>query len=414
MTAPIEDRLAEAGLPALTRLAWVEIDLEALANNLRLARTLVPQRTRLCAVVKADAYGHGLVPAARAFAAAGADLLAVATLEEGLQLRAGGILTPVLILFPLPAGAAAEAARAQLDVVATDRESAARLIAESLPSDRLLRVHLEVETGLQRGGVQPDEAGQVAAALTAAPGIELGGLWSHLASPHDAAFSAIQRRRFEDAARSVANEGLDAPPFHLDASGGLLYGTGASADVVRPGLMLYGVAPAVPPGAAFSAAGAEVAARLIPAMSLHARPLRVASVPEGAPVGYGGLWTAPRDSRIATLPLGYGDGFSRTYQPGSEALVRGRRVPLVGSVAMDAIEADVTDVPGVSTEDEFVLLGTQGRESITADDLARRRNTIAWEVLTGITPRLTRVYHAAAGLKGVRTLAGETLVEMQP
>ena len=149
-------------------------------------------------------------------------------------------------------------------------------------------------------------------------------------------------------------------------------------------------------------------------MSVHAHPLRVAEVPEGAPVGYGGQWTAPRDSRVATLPIGYGDGFVRTYQPGSEALVRGRRVPLVGSVAMDAIEVDVTDVPGVSGDDEFVLLGSQDGQQITADDLARRRNTIAWEVLTGMTPRLTRVYHAAAGLKGVRTLAGETLVERQP
>jgi alanine racemase len=414
VTAPIEERLAEAGLPALTRLGWVEIDLDALANNLRLVRTLVPARTRVCAVVKADAYGHGLVPVARTLAAARADMLAVATLEEGLQLRAAGISAPVLILFPLPAGAAGEAAHAQLDVVATDRQSAERLIRESIPAGCLLRVHLEVETGLQRGGVQPAEAGDVGAALAAAPRIELGGMWSHLASSHDPAFSAIQRRRFEDAARSLANAGLEAPTFHLDASGGLLYGTGASADVVRPGLMLYGVAPAVPSDAGFSPAGAHVAEQLRPVMSLHARPLRVATVPAGAPVGYGGLWTAPRDSRVATLPVGYGDGFARTYQPGGEALVRGQRVPLVGSVAMDAIEADVTDVPGVSTEDEFVLLGPQGNERITADDLARRRNTIAWEVLTGITPRLTRVYHAAAGLKGVRTLAGETLVGKQP
>ncbi len=414
VTAPIAERLAAVGLPPLTRPAWVEIDVDALANNLRLVRTLIPERTGVCAVVKADAYGHGLVPAARTFVAAGTDLLAVATLEEGLQLRAAGITTPTLILFPVPFGAAVEAARSRLDVVATDRESAERLIRETIPAGRLLRVHLEVETGLQRGGVLPAEAGAVAARLSAAPGIELGGLWSHLASSHDAAFSATQRQRFEEAARSLANAGLDPPAFHLDATGGLLYGTGAFADLVRPGLMLYGVAPAVPSGASFSPAGAEVAARLRPAMSVHAHPLRVAEVPQGAPVGYGGQWTAPRDSRVATLPIGYGDGFVRTYQPGSEALVRGRRVPLVGSVAMDAVEVDVTDVPGVSGDDEFVLLGSQDGEQITADDLARRRNTIAWEVLTGMTPRLTRVYHAAAGLKGVRTLAGETLVERQP
>jgi alanine racemase len=410
----IEERLAVAGLPSLTRLAWVEVDLEALASNLLLVRELIPSRTRVAAVVKADAYGHGLEMAARTFVAAGADALCVATLEEGVRVRSAAISAPVIVLFPVPAGATRIATQNDLQVVATDSASADRLIPTLPPRGRLLRVHLEVETGLQRGGVLPAEAAAVAQALSSAPGIELAGLWSHLASPADAQFTARQRARFEEAMRSVSLAGVDPLTYHLDASGGLFFGTGAALDMVRPGLCLYGVAPALPEGAAFSSSGAAAAARLRPAMSLHARPLRIADVAAGEPVGYGGAWTAPRDSRIATLPIGYGDGYARTSQPGAEALVRGQRVPIIGNIAMDALHVDVTDVPGVLAADEFVLLGGQGEQRISADDLARRRNTIAWEVLTSVTARLTRVYDAAAGLKGVRTLAGETLVEEQP
>jgi alanine racemase len=149
------------------------------------------------------------------------------------------------------------------------------------------------------------------------------------------------------------------------------------------------------------------AERLRPAMALKCMPLRVATFPAGTAVGYGGTWVAQRESVVATLPVGYGDGFARAYQPGGQALVRGRRVPLVGTVAMDAVMADVTEIEGVTTDDEFVLLGDQGDESITANELARLRNTIPWEVVTGMSFRLPRVYHAASVLKGLRTLAGE-------
>jgi len=175
---------------------------------------------------------------------------------------------------------------------------------------------------------------------------------------------------------------------------------------VRPGLVLYGMPPdgfPVAPRVAAAIAG------LRPAMTLKARPLRVAALPAGEAVGYGGLWTAERPSVVATLPVGYGDGWARAYGGRTQALVRGRRVPLVGSVAMDAVMADVTDVPGVTTQDEFVLLGDQGRERITAADLAHVRTTISWEVLASMSARVARVYHASTGLTGLRTLAGEHL-----
>lgn len=409
-SAPIEERLAAAGLPALPRLAWLEIDTRAMAHNLRTIRGLVGPATNVAAVVKSDGYGHGLEVAARTFADAGADLLCVATLDEALVLRRAGIRAPVLVLYPVPRGAVPAAADAEFQVVVTDAADAAALTEAQLPEGRILHVHLEIETGLQRGGIAPESAAAVAAKLSLAPGIELAGLWSHLASSHDPAFSARQRRRLEDAAGFLSAAGLDLPTLHLDATGGLFYGTGASLQLVRPGLGLYGELPAVPGGRAFSQAGATAAAQLRPAMTLKARAVRIMDVAAGSPVGYGGLWTAPRPSRVATLPVGYGDGYVRTYQPGAEALVRGRRVPVVGSIAMDAVEVDVTQIPDVDSTDEFVLLGAQGRDRITASELARRRNTIAWEVLAGMAWRLTRVYDAAAGPSGVRTLAGETLV----
>ena len=409
-SSPIEERLAAAGLPALPRLAWLEIDTLALAHNLHVVRGLVGPATRVAAVVKADGYGHGLEVAARTFAAAGADLLCVATLDEAMSLRRGGVGAPILVLYPVPRGAAAAAAQAELQVVVTEAADAAALTEARLPEGRLLRVHLEIETGLQRGGIAPEAAASVAAKLALAPGIELAGLWSHLASSHDPEFSARQRRRLEEAADFLTAAGLDLPTLHLDATGGLFYGTGASLELVRPGLGLYGELPVVPGRRAFGQTGAAAAAELRPAMTLKARALRIVDVAAGSPVGYGGLWTAPRPSRVATLPVGYGDGYIRGYQPGAEALVRGRRVPLVGSIAMDAVEVDVTAIPGVDSSDEFVLLGAQGRDRITATELARRRNTIAWEVLAGMAWRLTRVYDASAGPSGVRTLAGETLV----
>jgi alanine racemase len=396
-------------------MAWLEIDTDALADNLRAVRGLVRPGTSIAAVIKADGYGHGLEVTARTFAAAGADLLCVATLDEALAVRRVGIQTPLLVLFPVPIGVSGVAAAADVQVVATDLDTVRGLVRERLPDGRLLRVHLEIETGLQRGGVPVEAAAEAAAALANAPGIELAGLWSHLASSHSAAFSASQRGLLEDAARRIARSGSELPTLHLDATGGLLYGTGAALEMVRPGLSLYGFAPesraddgSVVP---FTPAGDAVAAALRPAMTLKARPLRIADVAAGSPVGYGGLWVAERPSRIATLPVGYADGFVRGYQPGAEALVRGRRVPVVGSVAMDVIHVDVTGVPGIGRDDEFVLLGQQGRDRISAADLARRRNTIPWEVLSDMAHRLPRVYDASAGLRGVRTLAGEFLVQ---
>ncbi len=336
----------------------------------------------------------------------------MATLDEAIALRAAGIGAPVLILYPIPPEAAAAAAGAQVELVAAEADSlAATLVAwRARPGTAMgpatLRLHLEIETGLARAGFRPSAAAAAARAIADTPGVELAGIWSHLASSHEAEASVRQLERFATAEAALRSAGLAVPPRHVAATGALLAGTGPNFELVRPGLALYGELPDAFP---IADDRALLAAELRPAMTLKARAIRLEWLEAGETVGYGGRWTAPSRSLLATLPIGYGDGWARAYGGGSSALVRGRRVPLVGSVAMDAVMADVTAIPDITTDDEFVLLGSQSDERITVAELARARTTISWEVLASMAYRVARVYHAAAGLSGIRTLAGESL-----
>jgi alanine racemase len=349
-----------------------------------------------------------MVPVARTLEAAGADGLSVATLDEAIALRDAGIVAPILVLYPVPAAAAAEAARRSIRVVAGGPAGVDALLAEASRTGviRDLEVELEVETGLGRGGAPVDAVVDVARRIETA-GARLGGVWSHLQEAEIASITTDQVAQFEAALARLADAGVVVPRRHLAASAAILLGNVPRYDAVRPGLMTYGL---IPDELATAGIGLDDlppdARELRPVMSLHARPVRVADLAEGHGVSYGPTWRAPRDSRIATLPLGYGDGWPRNLSNRAEALVRGVRVPLVGNVAMDAVMADVTDVPGaaVTTADEFVLLGRQGDDEIPAAELARSRTTNSWEVVTGMSTRLTRVYHAPAGLAGMRPL----------
>jgi alanine racemase len=373
-------------------------------------RRLAGPGVRVEPVVKADAYGHGAVPVARALEGAGADGFSVATIDEAVVLRRAGIRRPILVLFPVPPEEGAGAARQGIALTVGDPVLLARLLARfasdrdrGVVGRRTLHLQLEVETGLGRGGFVVDRLAGVARTIRRSPGTQLDGVWSHLTAPEDADRTQPQRRRFDDALATLADGGAKVGPSHLAASGGLLAGV-TTYDAIRPGLAIYGL---VPDGMADGPAAKGHASALRPVMALRARPVRVADLPAGWGVSYGPSFETQRPSRIATLPLGYGDGWPRALSNRAEALVRGRRVPLVGTVAMDAIMADVTDVPGppVDVDDEFTLIGEDGVERITALDLARSRATISWEVVTAMSGRLPRVYHAAAGVAGLRTLA---------
>ena len=399
----IDTRLAAAGLPPLPRSAWLRIDLDALRGNLAALRALAGDGVPVYPVVKADAYGHGAVQVARALEAAGADGFCVAAMDEALALRAGGVDSPIRVLYPIPSSFAAEAARQRIAVSAGDaRLLDALLGAVAAGTAPPLGIELQVETGLGRDGFAPDDLVAAARAIAANPGARFAGLWTHLQATEDPERTRDQLARFDAATDLVRAAGLPLPDRHVAASGGLFTDV-AALDGVRPGLAVYGVVPDELD--ATNVAQADVAA-FRPVMSLHARPVRVADLPAGHGISYGPTFTTARPSRIATLPLGYGDGFSRALSNRGEALVRGVRVPLVGNVAMDAMMIDVTDVPGapVTPDDEFVLLGSQGDQGISVEDLARLRTTNTWEVMSQMAGRLPRVYDAAAGPVGLRTL----------
>jgi alanine racemase len=398
-------------LPPLPRSAWIDIDLDALVANARLLIGALAPGIRLEAVVKADAYGHGAVPVARALVGAGVQSLSVATFDEGLELRQAGIIVPILILFPIPPELVPAAMRNCLSVTAGDRTLLDRTLAvlaglteADMAADRELPVHLEVETGLGRGGFHSVDVPAAAAAIEASPWARLAGLWSHLQAAGDTDRTADQAARLGVASGLLEEVGLTMPDRHLAASGGLLAESAPGFDVVRVGLAMYGI---VPDGLTVAERHAKTGAGLCPILSLRARPVRVTELPAGTGVSYGPTFVTARDSRIATLPVGYADGWARSLSNKAQVLVRGMRVPAVGTVAMDAVMVDVTDVPGepVTVDDEFTLIGRQGDQTIDAVEVAQWGNTISYETVTAMSGRLPRVYHAAAKAVQMRVVA---------
>jgi alanine racemase len=384
-----------------------------LAGNLEILRRRAGDGVPVRPVVKADGYGHGGVPIALALEAAGAEGLCVATFDEAVELREGGVTAPILALYPIPAAFAVDAARRGVAVTAGDRDQLEATIAalgasadgnaQGGGAPDPLAIELEVETGLGRGGFLPVDAVDVARRIDAAPGVRLAGLWTHFQAVEDDAGTARQIERFETCVQELVVAGVRLPPRHVAASAAMLTDGLLAYDGVRPGLAIYGIVPDELDAAARREGPSD---ELRPVLALFARPVRVVELPSGTGISYGPTFRTARPSRIATLPVGYADGWSRLLSNRAGALVRGMRVPLVGNVAMDAVMADVTDVPGapVTTLDEFVLIGRSGGQRIGVDELAPERTTISWEVLVNLSRRLPRVYHAATGPVGLRTL----------
>lgn len=371
-----------------------EIDLDCVAHNLRLAREAVGPAVAVMAVVKADAYGHGAVPVARAALAAGAARLGVAALEEARALRQSGIAAPVLIMGWTPPGQLEAALELNLTLTLFSAADARAVSELASRRGRRARVHVKVDTGMGRLGFPAGE-GAVAeiASLCRLPGLEPEGIYTHLAaSDLDREFTLEQLGRFQAVIRDLEALGITFPMRHAANSGAVWHVPEAHLDMVRLGISLYGYHPA-----GHEAAGDRPALR--PALSWLTAVAQVKEVPPGTPVSYGRTYVTRWWERLATLPVGYADGYSRGLSNRGAVLIGGRRAPVVGRVCMDQIVVSVPAGVEVRQGDEAVLIGRQGDEAISADDLAGWLGTINYEILCAISKRVPRYYRGrpAAG-----------------
>jgi alanine racemase len=373
--------------PALSRPAWVAVDLEAVRSNVRaLAAAAAP--AALLATVKADAYGHGAVPVARAAIEAGAALLGVAFVEEGIELREAGIDVPILLLSePPPAVAPAVVAHRLTPLLYTVNgiDAVAKAVVDAgAPAHA---VHLKVDTGMHRVGCAVSDAEALAQMITARDELELEGVATHLAVADelDSAYTDTQLDAFDAVLDAISDHTGRPAIIHAANSAGLLAHSRARYDLVRAGIALYGISPV---------AEHDLGVELRPALSLHARVSYVKQLEAGARVSYGLRYQLPRAARIATVPVGYADGVPRALGAvGGEVLVQGVRCPIAGTVTMDQLLVDVGD-RDVEVDDPVVLLGAQGDDEITAAEWADRLDTIPYEVVTRLGVRLPRRYSA--------------------
>ncbi|NDH27834.1 MAG: alanine racemase [bacterium] len=399
----IPELVQQAGLPALGRDAWVEVRLDAIANNVRALKGKLPSGGHLDVVLKADAYGLGAVAVARAALDAGARAVLVATFDEAQELRDAGITDPVRALWRVAPAHLRDAAAMGIGVTASSPAVVRELLGVDLAGLPPLSVDIEVDTGLGRDGILPSELAAQLALLRSSPNISLRSIWSHLTAAEDVDRSRLQEEVLEQAATQAPD--LES---HLVGSGGLLT-IGGTQRVARAGIALFGVVPnALRPTMTAAAIGIERV------YGLAARPVRIASLPAGHGVGYGPAFVAERESRIITLPIGYADGISYHERGVAEVLVRGVRLPVVGTIAMDSITIDATDHPAkdLTERDEVVFIGQSGAEVIESVDVAKRRKTITNEVSTSFTSRLARVYTVAGRPVAVRDLRGYHYVDV--
>lgn len=364
------------------RGAWAEINLSALRHNISAIKSRVADGAKFCAVVKADAYGHGAVAVAREAVAQGADYLAVAVLSEAVKLREAGFTTPILILGPTQPQEADVVVRYRITQAVFTVEQAAALAAAALRQHTYAKVHLAVDTGMGRIGVRPGNAGAVAAAIAGLPGVWLEGIFSHFASADskDKMYAAEQFRRFQEAVAAVEARGIQIELRHIANSAAILEMPETHLDMVRAGIILYGLWPSDE---------VEHVIDLRPVMKVKARLSCVKDYHPGETVSYGRTFMAAREIRVGTLPVGYADGYTRLYAGKAVVEIKGQRVPVVGRICMDQCMVDVTDVNGVRVGDEAVLFGSP---TLTADEAAGWLGTINYEVVCMISPRVPRVY----------------------
>ena len=394
-------------------VSWIEVDLDAIRHNFRhLQKMAAP--AQIIAVVKSEAYGHGLEPIALTLAEEGAWGFGVVSVDEVERLRAAGITQPIIIIAPTPGFNAARAIEAKACPAVYDYEFAQDLSREAVRLGREVEVHIKVDTGMGRLSIDSEHAVELALKVAKLPNVKITGIYSHLANADgfDQSYTKIQLQRFTDCIAGLEQAGFHLPWHHLTASAGLMAFNKLDFNLTRAGISLYGLWPSRDLRLLFTMNHAATASGmraddgddeeavtsyaisdlLHPALSFKTRVMQVKSLPQGSSVSYGCTFTCHRDTRVAVLPIGYADGYDRHLSNCGEVLVRSRRAPIMGRVCMNLCMVDVTDIPDVAVDDEVVLLGRQGDDEVSADEMANRIGTINYEVVTRLPMHLPRVY----------------------
>ena len=404
-----EDSLSVSALTSDSlcgRPAWARVDLGVIASNTKALRSVIGSSVELIAVVKANAYGHGAVPVAQACLAAGATRLAVACVDEGIELRRAGITAPILIMGWTPPWDAIRAVAHNLTVTVDGMKLARALSHEAVARSVNQPIHIKIDTGMGRFGLLPAEAADFVESVHRLPGLWLEGAFTHLARSDepDAGPSRRQLHVFGRVLDDLAGRGIKFQLRHAANTAAALALAESRLDAVRCGIGLFGLHPS---------ATTRAIVDLKPAMNILARLARVCRLPKGSQIGYGGTHILDRDRLVGLVPLGYADGVPRSLSNRGEVLIGGRRAPIIGRVSMDQISVDVEGLEA-KVGDEVVVLGSQGEQNIPAEELAGHAGTIHYEIVTGIPPRLPRVYVQNETLVQVQTLLGRQFPQAIP
>ena len=365
----------------ILRDVYAEIDLDAIRHNLTEIRRHINPASKFCVVVKANAYGHGAIEVSKVAVECGADFLAVATVGEGLELRRAGFELPILILGLVPEDTLGVVVAADLTQAVVDFEAAEKISNAAQRLDKVAKVHLKIETGMGRIGAAPAEAVAIAKKISSLPNIELEGMFSHFADADskDRTFTNHQIKIFKETADRIRAAGVEIKILHLAESAAILDIPEAHFDMVRSGIISYGLYPS---------ADVRKTLELKPTMKLITRVAFLKKIPAGVSIGYGREFVAKRDSLIATLPLGYADGYIRAYK-NFHVEIRRQLAPIAGRICMDQTMVDVTDIDGVQVGDEVILFGS---DLISIDDAAKHLNTINYEITCLVSARVPRIF----------------------
>lgn len=369
------------------RPVWVEVDLEAIYRNFTEVRKLIRPGTQIMAVIKANAYGHGAVEVANKLCQAGATCFGVATQQEALELRQSGIRLPILILGFTPLEDAELTVEHGITQTIFSFSQGEALSRAAVKLGRKAAVHIKIDTGMGRIGMPPhEETMKVIAQLMKLPGLEVEGIFTHLAQADapDKSSALQQTLQFSNFVQQLEANGISIPLKHVANSAATIELPQTHLNLVRPGIMLYGLSP--------SAAIKQGQLNLRPALTWKTKIVHLKEVPQGTSISYGGTYITNKTAKIATLPLGYADGLMRVLSNRGEVLVKGYRAPIVGRVCMDQTMIDVTGIPQVAVGDLVTIIGKQGQEEITADELAEKAGTINYEVVCSISSRVLRKY----------------------